>query len=71
MPSPGACGSSLVRDWFGAAAAIYATAAAMPDPLIHGVGASNPCLYSNQAAAVGFLTHYATAGTPENAFLND
>ena len=57
-----AYGSSLARD------RIRATAAAMSDPLIHylELGIEPP----TQAAAVGFFTHCATAGTPRVLFLD-
>ena len=45
-----------------ATALTYASAAAMPDPLTHCTGPGIEPV--TRAAAVGLLTHYATAGTP-------
>ena len=49
----------------------YAAAAAKSDPSTHCTGAgdwtcASPC---TQATAVGFLTHYATVGSPNFIFL--
>ena len=54
-----------------AAYRIRAAAAAIPDPLTHciGPGFEPAPLQAIQAAAVGFLTHYALVGTPKWNFL--
>ena len=66
MATPMAYGNSWARNWIQAAAAIYATASAMPDPLTY---CSRPgikiCVsVVTWATGVGFLTQCATVGTP-------
>ena len=48
-----------------ASAETYATVVAMQDPLTHRAGDGTCASTATRAAAVGFLTHGATVGTPE------
>ena len=71
MATPLAYGGSQARDWTQAAAAIYATAVALPDPLTQ--GPAKDWTHTStviQAAAGGFLTHCATVGAPNNTIFN-
>ena len=62
----GPYGSSWARDWLLAAAMTYDAAGATPDPLTHCSWAGNWTHISTVAhdAAVEFLIHCATVGTP-------
>ena len=68
MSAPMAYGGSQGREWIWATAATYAIATAMPDPLTHyGAAMDWTCTSSvTQAAAMGFLTHLAAAGSPKH-----
>ena len=59
-----ACGSFQARGWIPATAVTYTTAAAMPDPLIHSAGDWTGAATVTQAAAVRFIAHCFTVGTP-------
>ena len=66
MATPTAYGSSYTSEWIWAAAATYATVVATPaesfNPLCY-VGERTCTSAVTGAAAVGFLTHCAIAGT--------
>ena len=63
MAAPTADRSSQIRDQIRATAVTYAIGAATLDPLTPGQGL-NQASSAIRTAAVGFLTHCATAGTP-------
>ena len=66
MAVPMAYGTSQARDWIRATAATYAAAVAMLDPFnaLQRAGDQTYASSATWAAAVRFLTHCATAGTP-------
>ena len=67
MAVPTAYGSSCARDWIQATAVTYIAVVAMPDPLTHCTGPGIEWTHASpamRATAVGFLTYWATAGTP-------
>ena len=67
MAAPMAYGSSWAKDWIQARAVTYIAAVVMLGPfiLLHQAGDQTWAATASQANAVQFLTHCATAGTPE------
>ena len=66
MVAPKAYGSCQTREWIWGAAATYATATVMLDPLTHCAGwGIKTVSVATWANIDGFLTHCPTAGTPK------
>ena len=72
MAAPLAYGHSQAKDCIWAATVIDAAAPAMPDPLTRCTVTSDQTHTSSvaQAAAVRFLTHCTTAGTPQWKYIH-